>query len=171
MLAGQIICYSAMEMDKAGVTFFPSYGAEQRGGTANCYVVVSDDPVGAPIPQTVDDFITFNAAALHKLENKVREGGTIFVNSSVVHEEPSRKDLKVVKIDATNIAIELGSARTQNLVMLGAYIAYTGIISLESAEKVAEMKLGKKRPQMIPVNKAALEKGYELGKAALAAKS
>lgn len=168
MLAGQILCYSAMEMQKKGVTFFPSYGAEQRGGTANCFVVIGDSDVGAPIPQVVDDFIAFNDAALKKLEGRVcREGtGTIFVNSSVVREAP-RKDVKTVRINATELAIEIGSARTQNLIMLGAYIGYTGLISLESAKKTVEIKLGKKRPQMIPLNCAALEKGYQLGRAAL----
>lgn len=164
MLAGQVLCYSAMEMDKKGVTFFPSYGAEQRGGTANCFVVISDDTVGAPIPQSVDDFIAFNDAALSKFESKVCPGGSCFLNSSVVRGTGSREDVQVVAIPATDIAIHLGSAKAQNLVMLGAYLGYTGIVDIESAQRIVEQKLGKKRPQMIPVNRAALEQGYELGR-------
>lgn len=167
MLAGQVLCYSAMEANKAGVTFFPSYGTEQRGGTANCFVVISDDPVGAPIPQEVDDFIAFNDAALAKFEGKVCPGGSIFLNSSVVKGEPERSDIQVVKVPATEIAVGLGSARSQNLVMLGAYLGYTRLVDMDSAQTIVEKKLGKKRPQMVPINRQALSEGYEIGNRAL----
>lgn len=167
MLAGQVLCYSAMEANKGGVTFFPSYGTEQRGGTANCFVVISDDMVGAPIPQEVDDFIAFNDAALAKFEGRVCAGGCIFLNSSVVQGEPKRNDIQVVKVPATEIAVGLGSARSQNLVMLGAYLGYTDLVDMDSAQTIVEKKLGGKRPQMIPINRQALLEGYAIGKKAL----
>ena len=122
MVMGQLLSYTACETTEKYVTYFPSYGAEMRGGTANCYVVISDDPVGAPKVTKADYVVALNDPSMVKFKDAVVPGGTIFINSSVVTVEPDRKDVHVVKVDAGSIAYELGNPKVLNLVMVGAII-------------------------------------------------
>lgn len=166
MVMGQLLSYTACETTDKYVTYFPSYGAEMRGGTANCYVVISDEPVGAPKVSQADYVVALNDPSMARFKNAVAPGGTIFVNSSVVTIEPDREDVHVVKVDAGTIAYELGNLKVLNLVMVGAMIGYTEVLPAENVLQTAFKKLGAKRPELNPINEAAFKRGYAIGKAA-----
>src|SRR5574344_1348058 len=97
MTLGKFLASATCESTDKKVTFFPSYGAEQRGGTANCYVVISDDEIGAPLGNVMDDLIVMNGPSPSKFIGKLKQGGTLFINSSIVEDDIDRKDVKVVK--------------------------------------------------------------------------
>ena len=165
MLMGKLLSYAANESTELHVTFFPSYGAEQRGGTANCYVVLSDETVGSPMPRQADDLIVLNQTSLDKFASHLRPGGTLFINSSIVNRLPDRSDISVVSVPVTQLSIDMGNEKVLNVIMLGAFIGYTGIIPENVMLDTVLKKLGKKE-SMIAVNKAAFLKGVELGRAA-----
>ncbi len=157
---GQFIAYSAINEGKE-VTWLPSYGPEMRGGTANCSVVVCDETVASPIIATPDTLIAMNKPSLYKFIDSVKTGGVVIVNSTLIPDKVERKDVKVLYVDAGELAIKAGSARTANIVVLGAYIKATGVITKESAIKAIESKFSKK-PKVIPSNLAAFELGFAL---------
>ena len=166
MVIGQLLSYTACETTDKYVTYFPSYGAEMRGGTANCYVVISDEPVGAPKVSQADYVVVLNDPSMQRFKDAVAPGGTMFVNSSVVTQDPGRDDIKVVKGDAGTIAYELGNLKVLNLVIAGAIIGYTEVLPAQNVLQTAFKKLGAKRPELNPVNEAAFNRGVEIGKAA-----
>jgi len=168
MVCGQLISYTVAETTDNYVTYLPSYGAEQRGGTANCFVVIADVPVGSPKPYPADYAMIMNNPSLDRFENSVVKGGAIFLNSSVVTEKTSRSDVDVVNVPAGDIAVELGNIKVSNLVMVGAFVGYTGLIPPEKVLETAYKKLGAKRPELNALNKSAFDRGFELGKAAAA---
>ena len=145
------------------VTFFPSYGAEQRGGTANCYVVISDDDIGAPLGDQMDDLIVMNDPSLSKFLYKLVPGGTLYINSSIVKSEITRTDIKVVKAPVTELALEMGSAKVLNIIMLGVYVGYTQVVPEDVVWRTIEHKLGKK-PALLPLNRQAFDLGLKLGR-------
>ena len=155
---GQFIAYSAM-YENLSCTWLPSYGPEMRGGTANCSVVVSDETVASPIIATPDTLIAMNKPSLTKFVDKVKPGGTIIVNSSLIDDKVTRTDVKVAYIDAQALALEAGNAKTANIVVLGAYIAMSKILPFETVYNTID-KLFEKKPKVIPVNKKAFEIGF-----------
>lgn len=163
MTLGKFLADATCNSTDKNVTFFPSYGAEQRGGTANCYVVISDDEIGAPMGDAMDDLIVMNDASLNKFLYKLLPGGTLYINSSIVTTEVTREDIKVVRAPVTELALELGSSKVLNIIMLGVYIGYTEVIPAEVVWDTIEHKLGKK-PALLPLNKKAFEMGLELGR-------
>jgi 2-oxoglutarate ferredoxin oxidoreductase subunit gamma len=166
MVCGQLIGYTITETTDNYVTFLPSYGAEQRGGTANCFVVISDEPISSPKPCPASYAMILNDPSLDAFESSVLPEGTIFINSDVVSRPVSRTDVSTVMVPANEVAIALGSPKVANLVMLGAFVGYTGLIEPEKVLETVYKKLGKKRPELNPLNKAAFEKGMEIGAAA-----
>lgn len=166
MVIGQLLSYTACETTDKFVTYFPSYGAEQRGGTANCYVVISDDEVGAPKVNKADMLVILNEPSMVRFKDAVVSGGTVVVNSSIVKNIPEYDDVNVVKVDANNIAIELGNPKVMNLVMTGAVIGVSDILPVENVLQTAFKKLGAKRPELNPLNEAAFRRGLEIGRAA-----
>jgi len=165
MLLGKMLSYAACEATDKNVTFFPSYGAEQRGGTANCYVVISDEEVGAPLGDAMDDLIVMNDPSLNKFLYKLVPGGTLFINSSIVTSRVERTDIKVVSVPVTEMALEMGNPKVLNIIMLGAYIGCTQVVPEDVVLDTVVRQLGKK-PAMIPLNKEAFAKGLAVGKAA-----
>ncbi|MEA5142734.1 MAG: 2-oxoacid:acceptor oxidoreductase family protein [Oscillibacter sp.] len=165
MLLGKMLSYATCEATDKNVTFFPSYGAEQRGGTANCYVVISDEEVGAPLGDALDDLIVMNDPSLNKFLYKLVPGGTLFINSSIVTSRMERTDIKVVSVPVTEMALEMGNPKVLNIIMLGAYIGYTQVVPEDVVLNTIVNQLGKK-PAMIPLNKEAFAKGLAIGKAA-----
>lgn len=163
MTLGKFLASATCDSTDKKVTFFPSYGAEQRGGTANCFVVISDEEIGAPLGDVMDDLIVMNGPSLKKFIGTLKSGGTLFINSSIVPEETGRDDIKLVKAPVTEMALEMGNAKVLNVIMLGVYIGYTGVVAPKVVWDTIEHKLGKK-PKLLPLNKAAFEKGLELGK-------
>ena len=165
MLMGKLLSLATFESTNKNVTFFPSYGAEQRGGTANCYVVISDEMIGSPSTEKPDELIILNQPSMDKFARRLVSGGTLFINSSIVKNLPERSDITVVSVPATTLAIELGSQKVLNVIMLGFYIGYTDIIPEELMLSTILKALGKKE-SLISMNKAAFKKGIEIGRAA-----
>lgn len=163
MTLGKFLASATCDSTDKNVTFFPSYGAEQRGGTANCFVVISDEAIGAPLGDVMDDLIVMNGPSLKKFLPTLKEGGTLFINSSIVEDAIERKDIRVVKAPVTELAIELGNAKVLNVIMLGVYVGYTQVISPDIVWSTIEHKLGKK-PKLLPLNKQAFDKGLEIGR-------
>lgn len=163
MTLGKFLASATCDSTDKNVTFFPSYGAEQRGGTANCFVVISDDMIGAPLGDVMDDLIVMNGPSLHKFLDTLKPGGTLFINSSIVSDDIAREDIKIVKAPVTEMALEMGNAKVLNVIMLGVYIGYTQVVSPEVVWGTIEHKLGKK-PKLLPLNKEAFEKGLEIGR-------
>lgn len=166
MMAGKILCQTACDTTDLNVTFFPSYGVEMRGGTANCYCVMSDQMVGAPMVNHVNNLMIFNGPSYEKFIDTLEPGGNLFINTTVVKNEVKRDDINVIKVDAGNIAIELGNTKCLNLIMAGAFVGYTEALPVENCVETIFHKLGAKRPEMNPLNEAAFRRGVEIGKAA-----
>ena len=163
MTLGKFLADATCNATDKNVTFFPSYGAEQRGGTANCFVVISDGMIGAPLGDVMDDLIVMNGPSLQKFLPTLKEGGTLFINSTIVDEaEIDRTDVKVVKAPVTGLALEMGNAKVLNVIMLGVYVGFTQVIAPEIVWDTIEHKLASK-PKLLPLNKEAFAKGLELG--------
>jgi 2-oxoglutarate ferredoxin oxidoreductase subunit gamma len=161
LLIGKVLAYAGMKAGKE-VSWFPSYGPEMRGGTANCTVVISDKPIGSPVIQHPRSLIAMNLPSLDKFEPMLRPKGFVLINTSLVNREPAREDIEVLKIPASSIAIEEGSPRAANMVALGAYVGRTGIVDREVVEGILEQEFGKK-PKVLEINLKAFRRGYELG--------
>lgn len=160
LFTGQLLAYTGMDVGKA-VTWIPSYGPEMRGGTANCTVVVSDEEIGSPFVKNPTAVIAMNLPSLDKYEPLVEAGGTLVVNASMVNREVERKDIKVVSLPANDIAEELGSERSVNMVMLGALLANLDLLSIEDVETALEEHLPERHKKFLKGNKTALRKGAE----------
>ena len=163
MTLGKFLASATCDSTDKNVTFFPSYGAEQRGGTANCFVVISDEMIGAPLGDVMDDLIVMNEPSLNKFLPRLKKGGTLFINSSIVPEDIPRDDVKVVKAPVTEMALRMGNAKVLNVIMLGVYVGYTEVVAPEIVWETIEHKLGKK-PKLLPLNKEAFEQGLEIGR-------
>lgn len=159
LMMGYLLALSAMK-DGKNVTYLPAYGAEVRGGTANCTVVVSDEEIYSPVASSPDYVVVMNKPSLKKYEGMVAPGGVVFINSSLVDIETNRTDLEVLKVPVNDLAKEVGSDRAINMIMLGAFVAKTGITSLESLE--ASLKdVAKGKEKLMEINKKGLLKGAE----------
>jgi 2-oxoglutarate ferredoxin oxidoreductase subunit gamma len=156
--AGVLLAYSGM-VDGKFVTFFPAYGAEMRGGTANCSVVVSSDEVASPVVSTPDSLIVMNEPSLLKFEPALKPDGLLLINKSLVSSQPKRKDVRAVTIDANQIAEEIGTVKCANMVMLGALISHTHAVALESVIKTLPKVFPRAKDEMIRINQQALKRG------------
>ena len=163
LFAGKLIAYAGLLEDRE-VSWLPSYGPEMRGGTANCFVVISDEAIGAPLGDVMDDLIVMNGPSLKKFIGTLKSGGTLFINSSIVSDDIGRDDVKLVKAPVTELALEMGNAKVLNVIMLGVYVGYTEVIDPAIVWQTIEHKLSSK-PKLLPLNKQAFEKGLELGRA------
>ena len=159
VLVGQLLGYAASSAGK-NATYYPSYGAEQRGGTANCTVVISDEEIGSPVVSRPDVVIVMNEPSLVRFEERVKPGGTLIFNSSLIKRVPARTDIKVVAVPANDMAEKLGSDKIANMVVLGAYIGVSQALSLESVMATMKAKLDKK-PEMVVLNEAAILAGVQ----------
>lgn len=159
--AGILLAYSGMVEGKE-VSFFPSYGAEMRGGTANCSVVIASDEVTTPIVSEPDTVIVLNEPSLAKFEPLVKPGGLLIVNSSLVNSMPSRKDIRILYVPCNKVADELGNAKIMNMVALGAFASATGAVSVDAIAKSLPRIYKKLKPEVIGLNVKALKKGAEI---------
>ena len=160
MTLGKFLAEATCRSTDMNVTFFPSYGAEQRGGTANCFVVISDEAIGAPLGDVMDDLIVMNTPSLNKFIGTLKKGGTLFINDSIVTDEITRDDIKVVKAPVTTLALEIGNAKVLNIIMLGVYIGYTEVIAPEIVWETIEHKLASK-PKLLPSTKSPLKRALK----------
>jgi len=163
MLIGQLISYAGMFEDK-NVSWIPSYGPEMRGGTANCSVVISSDEIGSPIVTEPDTLIAMNGPSMDKFEAIVKPGGTIIYNSSLIDHAPTRTDVRVIAVPANELAAELGNNKVANMIILGAFLGASGVVTVDSVVEALKKTLSAKRQDLIPLNKMAIEKGIELAK-------
>lgn len=159
MLMGQLITYAGM-LENKNVSWIPSYGPEMRGGTAYCSIIISDDPVGAPIVTEPTIVVAMNLPSLDKFESSLRPGGTLIINSSLIERDANRTDIKVFKVPANDIASELGNNKVTNMVVLGSIIEATKSVAAESVLK-AFAKMFAKKPSLLEINETALRRGAD----------
>ncbi len=157
---GQIWVYTAMEEGK-NVTFFPFYGAEKRGGIARAGVVVSDEEIASPLVTSPDSVLVMNPDSLPLCEKILRPQGLMVINSSIVKEEPQRKDIRVVRLQAQEIAEGIGDGKIANMVALGALAKLTGALELTSVEKILKKFFPEGKHRFIPMNVQAIEAGMK----------
>ena len=151
----------AAMLEGKNVTYLPSYGAEVRGGTANCTVAISDEEIASPVASSPDFVIAMNQPSLVRFQNQIQSGGLFFINSSLVEAEISRGDIDIVEVPANSIAEELGSPKSANMVMLGAFTKKSNLVSLSSIIEALRNTL-KNKQKLIAINKKALMAGYDL---------
>ncbi|HZK88353.1 MAG TPA: 2-oxoacid:acceptor oxidoreductase family protein [Anaerovoracaceae bacterium] len=157
LLIGRMLSYAAMYEEKE-VTWMPSYGPEMRGGTANCTVCISEDPIASPLASTCDVLVAMNGPSLDKFESMLLPGGDLFINSSIVTQKATRTDVNVYYVDCNKIAEEkVGNGKTANMVMLGAIIQITNVVGLDIMEKVFEYVMTGGKTALIALNMKALE--------------
>jgi 2-oxoglutarate ferredoxin oxidoreductase subunit gamma len=160
LMMGYVLAVSAMK-DGMHVTYLPTYGAEVRGGTANCTVSVSDEEIASPVASSPDYVIAMNRPSLIKYEGQLRSNGVLFLNSDLVDADPGRKDIEVVKVPANTLAKKIGSDRAMNMIMLGALIEKTKITTIESLMNGLAGSIKKMSAKQMEINRKGLETGAE----------
>ena len=163
LLIGKFLAMACM-MDGKHVSWLPSYGPEMRGGTANCSVIVSDDPVASPLIDMADCIVAMNRPSLDKFEGKVKPGGVLIINSSIIDRKAERDDIQVVYCDATRLAEEIGNPKGANVAILGALMAKAPVCSVDVMVEAIRVELGEKKARFLEGNKKALIAGMEAAK-------
>jgi 2-oxoglutarate ferredoxin oxidoreductase subunit gamma len=158
LLMGYVLSHGAMHKG-LNVTYFPSYGAEMRGGTANCTVTLSDRKIASPVASNPDILVAMNYPSLEKFEPTVAKGGLILINSSLIDVDAARSDVEALKVPTVDLAREVGSERAINMVMIGALSAKTGLLNPEEAVKGMEQSL-KGKEKFFPLNRKGIERGF-----------
>ena len=143
------------------VTYLPAYGAEMRGGTANCTVAIADEEIASPVASEPNYLVVMNSPSLFTFQNKVTTGGTILLNSSIIKDEPHRHDVKVFRIPCADMAQELGNIRVSNTIMMGAFIKISGVVSPDIYFKSLETIMGSKKKSLVELNRKAFTAGYD----------
>jgi 2-oxoglutarate ferredoxin oxidoreductase subunit gamma len=140
----------------------PSYGPEQRGGTANVTVILSDTSISSPVLDTYDTAVILNQQSLDKFESKVKPGGTLIYDPYGIHHAPTRTDIKVVAVEAMEATFEMKNAKTYNMVLLGALIKQRPIVSVDNVIKGLRKTLPERHHHLILINEEAIRKGMDL---------
>ena len=161
MSMGRLIAETAMA-NGFEVSWLPSYGPEMRGGTANCHVIVSSTPIGSPvISADATSVLALNLPSMHKFATELVEQGLMIFNSSLIEQEPDRRDIRTIPIAANEIASDIGNLKAANMVMLGAFIELTNVVKLDEVMAELGKMFGSGKEQFIPVNERALRRGME----------
>ena len=160
LLIGKFVAMACM-LDGKHVSWLPSYGPEMRGGTANCSVIVSDEEVGSPLVDTADVIVAMNLPSLLKFEDKVKPGGVLVVNSSLIDRKVDRDDIQVVYCDANHIAEEVGNPKGANVAILGAMLEKAPVVDLDTMVEAIRIELGERKARFLEGNKKALLAGME----------
>jgi Pyruvate:ferredoxin oxidoreductase and related 2-oxoacid:ferredoxin oxidoreductases, gamma subunit len=158
---GKILAYSGLMEDKE-VTWFPSYGPEQRGGTANVTVILSDNPISSPILNQYDVAIILNQPSLEKFENRVKPGGILIYDGYGINRAPTRKDIQVYCSDAMNTAVNEGQSKAFNMIVLGGMLKVCPMVSIESVMKGLKKTLPERHHKLLPMNEKAIMRGMEI---------
>lgn len=167
LFAGQVLAYAAMD-EGLHVTWFPSYGPEMRGGTANCTVIVADEEIGSPTVRNPQAVLAMNLPSMDKYEPLLVEDGLLIANSSLINRDVERTDLRVVELAANEIATDVGDKRLVNMVMVGALVKATGLMPMAAIKKALEDHLPKHRLELLPANFKALARGKAIAAEQLA---
>jgi 2-oxoglutarate ferredoxin oxidoreductase subunit gamma len=160
---GKILAYAGLLSGKE-VSWMPAYGPEQRGGTANVTVILSDDRISSPVLNQFDSAIILNQQSLEKFEGKVKPGGILIYDPHGIKVPPIRTDITIYTVDAMDAAAELNNPKSFNMIVLGAYLKVKPIVSLEGILKGLKKSLPARHHHMLPMNEAALTKGMEIVK-------
>ena len=160
VMMGYLLATAGMVEDK-NVTCLPSYGAEVRGGTANCTVVISTEEIASPVASEPEYAVLMNNPSLIRFQNQVQSGGTILLNSSMIEARPIRGDLDICAVPASDLAKQLGQDKVTNMVMLGALIKKSGLVSVETLVRVLKDTFSSRNPGIVKLNKSALMLGYD----------
>ncbi len=158
---GKILAYSGL-MEGKEVSWMPSYGPEQRGGTANVTVIINDDPISSPILNEYDIAIILNQPSLDKFESKVKPGGVLIYDGYGIHGEIKRKDINVYRIDAMDAATEMKNDKVFNMLILGGLLKVVPMVQLENVLLGLKKSLPERHHKLIPMNEAAIKKGMEI---------
>ena len=158
---GKILAYAAL-MDDLEVTWMPSYGPEQRGGTANVTVIISDSEISSPMLDNYDTAVILNQQSLDKFESKVKPGGTLIYDSYGIHKAPTRTDINIYRIDAMEATFEMENAKAYNMVVLGALLKIKNLLPVESVIKGLKKTLPERHHHLIPMNEEAIKRGMSL---------
>ena len=159
LFAGKQLAKTAMH-NELNVSWLPSYGPEMRGGSANCSVIISDREIGSPIISRPDILIAFNLPSFDKFEPRVKEGGILIVNSSLINKQSSREDIKAYYIPATQLASDNGLDGGANVIILGYLLKLTGLFELESFIDLMVAGIPTAKAKLIENNKKAIMLGY-----------
>ncbi len=159
LFAGKLLAYAAM-LDGLQLSWLPSYGPEMRGGTANCHVIISREPIGSPIITNPDALIVMNGPSLDKFEDQLQPGGTVILDSTLVGRPVKRGDVDTVCVAATEIAESLGRKGLANMVMLGAFLKKTGLFPVESFNVAIKKMLGENKQELAEANITAVSAGF-----------
>ena len=159
LFAGKFLAYKGM-LEGKQISWLPSYGPEMRGGTANCSVIISDDPVGSPIVSNPDILVAMNLPSLDKYEQDVVRGGMIVVDSTLIGRKVERTDVKVFYIPSTKLAQEIGAPKLANMIMTGKVMKEAGAVSYEGIEDGLKKVVPAKHADMFDINLKAIETGY-----------
>ena len=160
LTTGLILAEAGMKLGM-NVLWYPSYGSEMRGGTANCSVIVSDEPVASPLVDKADVIVAMNRPSLDKFEEHVKPGGVLVINSSIIDRKAVRDDITVVYCDANGIAEQVGNPKGANVAILGAVMAKANVTSLDSMMEAIRIELGEKKARFLEGNKKALQAGMD----------
>ncbi len=158
---GKILAYSGL-MDNKEVTWMPAYGPEQRGGTANVTVIVSDEKISSPILSKFDIAIVLNQPSLEKFEPKLKPGGILIYDSFGIINPPTRSDITVYRIDAMDKAAEMKNGKVFNMIVLGGLLKVAPVVSTAGVEKALFKTLPERRHGLIPLNMQAIEEGGKI---------
>lgn len=160
LFAGQMLAYAGMDNGRF-VTWFPSYGPEMRGGTANCTVMVSDQPIGAPVTPAPDIVLALNQPSFAKYVEKVKTGGLLLVNGDLVQAETTRSDIELVLLPASQIAKDCGVAQVMNMAMVGGMLAKRPFLPITAVQQAMHRHLPAHKAKLLAANTKALAAGYD----------
>jgi 2-oxoglutarate ferredoxin oxidoreductase subunit gamma len=160
---GKILAYSAI-MQNQEVSWMPSYGPEMRGGTANVTVILSDERISSPVLRKFDTAIILNQQSMDKFEEAVKPGGLLLYDNNGIIHPPTRKDINIYLVEAAKEAAKMGSAKTFNMVVLGAYLKIKPLVELENVIKGLKKSLPERHHKLIPMNEKAILQGMEIVK-------
>jgi len=160
---GMVLAYAGM-IENREVCWMPSYGPEMRGGTANCIVIVSEDSISSPIVTTFDSAVVLNQPSLDKFENAVRPNGLLIYDSTNIINPPTREDITIVSVAGSAEAVKMENTRIMNMIMLGALLGMTPVVTVESVIDALRKVLPERHHKLLPLNEKAIRRGMELAK-------
>ena len=158
---GKILAYAGL-MNNLEVTWMPAYGPEQRGGTANVTVILSDKAISSPVLDSYDTAVVLNQQSLDKFESKVKPGGTLIYDPYGIHHKPTRTDITIIPVNATEAAIEMGNSKTYNMILLGALLKARPLMDDDAVIRGLKKTLPERHHHLIPLNQQAITRGKSL---------
>ena len=158
---GMTLAYAGM-IEQKEISWMPSYGPEMRGGTANCIVIVSDQKISSPIVTTFDSLIALNQPSLDKFEKVVRPGGLLLYDATNIITPPSRNDITVLPIPASDEAVKMKNSKIMNMIVLGAFISQREVVGIGSIMQALKKVLPERYHHLLSLNEQALRRGMEL---------